>query len=376
LKLFILCGEPSGDRIGADLVARLRERTEVELAGVGGPELIGQGLKSLFPMHELSVLGAEILPRIPWLLFRAWQTARLLRKTRPDIAVFVDAQIFSAVVAGRVRKWGVDVPIILYVAPSVWAWAPERAKKLVPLFDEVLSVLPMEPRIMAELEGPPTTYVGHPAARRLPFRAVAPQRGPLLLMPGSRSGELKRHLPLMRAVAERLNGHPRVTGFVLPTLAALEKRIRAEVADWPVKVEIAAGAEARDRACAEAVAACAAMGTATLELALAGVPMVGIYQANMGQARRYLKYKVKYASLPNNILRERVVPEVLFVVPDLDELTAAVRALLEGDGAVRQLEGFGRLRTMMDEGTAEAPLGDAVDRVLAHLPAGSPRAGA
>jgi lipid-A-disaccharide synthase len=368
LKLFILCGEPSGDRIGADLLARLRQHTEIEVAGVGGPELAAQGLKSRFPMSELSVLGAEILPRIPWLLFRAWQTARALKAFQPDVAVFVDAQIFSAVVARRIRKWGMTTPIILYVAPSVWAWAPDRAKKLVPLFQEVLSVLPMEPRIMAELEGPPTHYVGHPAARRLVQRPKPPERGPLLLLPGSRDGELRRHMPLMRAVAERLAGHPRLTGFVLPTLPALEARIRSEVASWPVKVEVVSDAEQRTGAYAEAVAACAAMGTATLELALSGIPMVSFYQANMGQARRYLKYKVKFASLPNNILREQLIPEVLFVTPDLDQLTGAVRSLLDTDAADRQLEGFARIREMMDHGTPEGLVVDAVDRVLSYAP--------
>jgi lipid-A-disaccharide synthase len=368
LKLFILAGEPSGDRIAADLVARLRARTDVDLVGVGGAELSAQGLKSLFPMRELSVLGAEILPRIPWLLFRAWQTARALRRFQPDVAVFVDAQIFSAVVAGRLRKWGVRTPILLYVAPSVWAWAPGRAKKLVPLFDEVLSVYPMEPRIMADLGGPPTSYVGHPALARLEQRQTPPEAGPLLLLPGSRDGELKRHLPLMRVIAERLSTHPRVTEFVLPTLAALAPQVEREVAGWPVKARILVGAEERTAAYARAVAACAAMGTATLELALSGVPFVGIYQANMGQARRYLRYKVKYASLPNNILGERVVPEVLFVVPDHDELVNAVRDLLDGAAAARELEGFARLRTMMENGTSEAPLVDPVGRVLAHLP--------
>ncbi len=367
MKLFILCGEPSGDRIAADLVARLRERVDVEVVGVGGPELTAQGLSSIFPMRELSVLGAEILPRIPWLLFRAWQTARALKAFQPDVAVFVDAQIFSAVVAGHIRKWGLKTPIVLYVAPSVWAWAPERAKKLVPLFQEVLSVLPMEPKIMAELQGPPTRYVGHPAAKRLVQRTQVPERGPLLLLPGSRDGELKRHLPLMRAVAERLANHPRVTGFVLPTLPALEARLSAEVARWPAKVEVLSDGAARNKAYAEALAACAAMGTATLELALSGVPMVSYYQANMGQARRYLKYKIKYVSLPNNILREALVPEVLFVAPDLDELTGAVRALLDTDAAARQLEGFARIRQMMDNGTPEAPVTDPVERVLSYV---------
>jgi lipid-A-disaccharide synthase len=292
-----------------------------------------------------------------------------LRREQPDIAVFVDAQIFSAVVARRLRKWGVTTPILLYVAPSVWAWRPERARKLVPVFDEILAVLPMEPKVMAELSGPPTHFVGHPAVKRLPYRPVQPQRGPLLLLPGSRDSELKRHLPLMRALAQQLQGHPRVTGFVMPTLPALEARVSAEVAKWPVTVEVVVGAEERAKAYAEAVASCAAMGTATLELALAGVPMVGLYAANVGQARLWLKYKVKYASLPNNILREGLVPEVVFVVPDIEELVGAVRGLLEGDAAERQLEGLARMRAMMEKGTPDYPLADAVDRVLAHLPA-------
>jgi lipid-A-disaccharide synthase len=368
LKLFILAGEPSGDRIAADLVERIRAGTELTLTGVGGAELVGQGLRTLFPMRELSVMGRDILLRLPWLYFRAWQVARAIIRGKPDIVVFVDAQIFSAVVAGQVRKAGARMPILLYVAPSVWAWAPERAKRLKPVFDEVLAVLPFEPQVMADLDGPLTHYVGHPAVKRLKQRQTLPRTGPLLLLPGSREGELRRHLPLMRVVAERLSGHPKVSGIVVPTLSALHRRISEEVAEWQVPVRVVAGESERAGAFASAIAACSVMGTATLELALSGVPMIGTFVADKGQEQRWYKYSVKYASLPNHILGEALIPEVLFVEPDIEQLVAAVTALLDGDVAARQLDGFRRIRALMTEGMPGFPVVDPVERVLSHLP--------
>src|SRR5690606_31810680 len=143
-----------------------------------------------------------------------------------------------------------------------------------------------------ELGGPPAYYVGHPALATLPFRPAVPARGPLLLLPGSREGELRHHLPAMRAVAEFLGGHPRVTAFVLPTPGHLAARVAADVAGWPVQVDVASSEPDRRAAFAEAVAACAVTGTVTLELALAGIPMVTTYIADRGQARRWVKYKV------------------------------------------------------------------------------------
>src|SRR5690606_15528125 len=173
-------------------------------------------------------------------------------RDQPDVVVLIDSQVFVRVVAERVRQAGGRVPMLLYVAPAVWAWAPERAAKLKPLFDEVLAVLPFEPRVMAELGGPPTHYVGHPALTRQPMRAAQPPRGPFLLLPGSRMGELRRHLGLMRAAVEALREHPQVSGFVLPTLGTFKDRLAAEVAGWPAPVEVVTG-RARDAAFAAAV---------------------------------------------------------------------------------------------------------------------------
>lgn len=371
LKLFILAGEPSGDRIGADLVERLRTRVDLELKGVGGEALSQSGLKSEFDMNELSVMGwADVLPRLPKLLWRARSVARSIVRTRPDVAVLIDAQVFSAIVAGQVHKLAPDIPVILYVAPAVWAWKPERAANLSPKFREVLSVLPFEPEFMKSVGGPTTTYVGHPALERFPLRQAVPGQGPVLLLPGSREGELRRHLPLMRAVAEQIKGHRRVTGFLLPTPRSLERRVRAEVERWGVPVEVITGEAAKAAAFGNAVAAVAVTGTVTLELALAGVPMVTTYVADKGQAKRWVQYKVKFASLPNAILGRPLVPEVLQVEPDAAVLVAAIRRLLDDQAAAQeQVAGFRDIRELMEKGAPEAPRVDPAERVLNYLKA-------
>jgi lipid-A-disaccharide synthase len=368
LKLFILAGEPSGDRLGADLVRQLRASTELKVTGVGGPALEAAGITSLFPMEELSVMGwADVLPRLPWLLWRVHQTARAVIRAEPDVAVLVDAQVFSALVARRVKASGARTPLLLYVAPAVWAWKPERAAKLKPLFEEVLAVLPFEPKVMTDLGGPPTSYVGHPALQMLPFRPAIPERGPLLLLPGSREGELRRHLPLVRGVVERIRANPRITGFLLPTPEAMERRVRSEVETWHAGVSVVSSEHDKSEAFRSAVAACAVTGTVTLELALAGVPMVTTYIADRGQAKRWQKYEVRFAALPNAILGRGVVPEVLFTEPDPEQIVAPLTALLDDpQAALAQLSGFAEIRALMEKGASEAPLVDVADRVLSY----------
>lgn len=369
MKLFILAGEPSGDRIAADLVKRLQQRVALELEGVGGDALAQAGLKSMFDMNELSVMGwADVLPRLPKLLWRARQVARAIVRTRPDVAVLVDAQVFSAIVAKQVHARAPDIPVVLCVAPAVWAWKPERAKELAPRFREVLAVLPFEPAFMRKVGGPETSYIGHPALQRYPLRASVPERGPLLLLPGSREGELRRHLPLMQVVAERLKSHERVTGFVLPTPRRLRERVARAVAGWAAPVEVIVGEESKAAAFGSAVAAVAVTGTVTLELALAGMPMVTTYVADKGQAKRWVHYKVKYASLPNVILDRTLVPEVLQVEPDAEALIAEVTRLLdEREAAAGQMAGFSEIRELMEAGTPEAPRVDPAERVLRYL---------
>lgn len=368
-RLFVVAGEPSGDRLGADLVKRLRVLTQVSLSGVGGPELEGEGLASLYPMSNLSVMGtADVLARLPLLYWRMWQTVGRIRAGRPDLVVLIDSQVFSQTVATQLRKSGYAGKIVLYVAPSVWAWKPERAAILRPLFDEIFAILPFEPRVMRQLGGPPTVYVGHPALGRAASRERQPERGPLLLLPGSRAGELRRHLSLMLDVARALKDHPRVSSFILPTVKGQLGRVAAAVARWDVKVTVTAVADEKQAANAQAVAAVAVSGTVTLELALAGVPMVTTYVADASQMRAAQKYALRYAALPNILAERELVPEIIAETPQPSRVIAAVRALLDTPQAMdKQLRGFADIRALMRDGTPDNPPVDAARQVLSYL---------
>jgi lipid-A-disaccharide synthase len=368
-RLFIVAGEPSGDRIGADLVKRLRVHRPVALSGVGGAELEGEGLKPLFPMSDLSVMGlSDVLKRLPLLLRRIRQTAEAIVADKPDLVVLIDSQEFSRQVATRVRQAGYTGRMMLYVAPSVWAWKPERAPALAPLFDEVLAVLPFEPEVMKRLGGPATTYVGHPALARSHFRDIQPESGPLLLLPGSRRGELRRHLPLLQKIAEGFEKHPSVTGFVLPTLKSVEPIVLEAISGWKVPVFVTSTAEGRHTAYAEAVAAAAVSGTITLELALAGIPMVITYIGELVQAIYWRRYPGKYVGLPNILAGRELAPEILQLTRNPARLVTAMADLLADRGAQeRQREGFARVRTLLGKGVAGAPLVDAAERVIANL---------
>jgi lipid-A-disaccharide synthase len=368
LKLFILAGEPSGDRIAADLVVRLRNKVPLTLTGVGGDELKAAGLTSLYPMSNLSVMGlSDVLRRLPLLLWRIEQTARAIRSSRPDIVVLVDAQDFSQLLARRLKSLGFAGKVILYVSPSVWARHPERAAKLRPLFSEVLAVLPFEPAVMERLGGPPTSYVGHPSLAERLDRAADPATGPLVLLPGSREGELRRHLPLFRDVVAGLKGHPAIDGVVIPTLPALAARIRDEVAAWQVPVSVVDARGERPALYGRAIAALAVSGTATLELALARLPMVVSYVMDSHQAPAYERYGRPMVSLPNIILGRAVVPEFVQATADAVAVDVALRTLLDDKKARQsQIEAFGELAGLMEAGEAEFPRQDPADRILSH----------
>jgi lipid-A-disaccharide synthase len=369
MRLFIVAGEPSGDRLGAEVLKRLRIEAAVQPLGVGGPELEGEGLRSIFPMSNLSVMGVtDVLMRLPLLYWRMNQTVQAIRRETPDLVLLIDSQVFAETVTRRLRKTGYRGKILLYVAPSVWAWKPARAPALKPLYDEVLAILPFEPAAMKRLGGPRTSYVGHPALEQSQFRKSQPESGPLLLLPGSRSGELRRHLPLMREIARAMGAHPRVTELVLPTVRGQLGNAAAAVAKWGVPVRVTANADEKRVVFAQAVAAVAVSGTVTLELALAGVPMVTTYVADRGQMEAARKYAVKFAALPNILHGGELVPEIVGTGAQAQAVIAALADLLDRGGAIEyQREGFAHIRAEMERGTPAAPLNDAADRILDYF---------
>ena len=366
LRLFILAGEPSGDRIAADLVARLRKRVAIDLQGVGGDELSGQGLSSLFPMSDLAVMGVtDVILNLPRLLWRLEQAARAILSAQPEIVVLVDAQDFSRLLAARLRKRGYKGRLILYVAPSVWARNPERAARLKPLFDAVLAVLPFEPVAMERLGGPPTAYVGHPALDEAMPSRDEPERGPLVLLPGSRAGELRRHLPVLAALASDFARNPAVSELVIPTLPRLRERLESETRNWPVPVRIVAGREARRGLYASAIAAVCVSGTVTLELAMARVPMAVIYALDGHQARVYDKLGRPQVSLPNIILGRTVVPELIRARLMADEVAPMIAELLGNKKARQdQAAAFDELLGLMQTGQARHVRQDPAEQVL------------
>ncbi|MBJ3784422.1 lipid-A-disaccharide synthase [Devosia sediminis] len=366
LRLFILAGEPSGDRIAADLVARLRQRVSLDLTGVGGDELAAQGLESLYPMSDLAVMGiTDVLFNLPKILWRLEQTARAILATNPDVVVLVDAQDFSRLLAARLRKRGFAGRLILYVAPSVWARHPERAARLKPLFDAVLAVLPFEPDVMERLDGPPTRYVGHPAlAEALPAREAV-DRGPLVLLPGSRAGELRRHLPVLATLAPELAARAEVSELVIPTLKRLRPRLEAETRTWGVPVRIVDNRTDRRDLYASAISALCVSGTVTLELALARLPMVVIYALDRHQSRIFDRLGRPSVSLPNIILGRSVVPEIV-AAPLLAANVGPVIAEVIGNKKARQdqMVAFDELVAVMETGLPPFERQDPAEQVL------------
>ncbi len=372
LRLFLLAGEASGDQIGADLIARLKKRVALDLNGVGGKAMASQGLRSLFPMTDLSVMGlVDVFARLPFLLWRLHQCLRAILRFDPDIVVLIDSQEFSHLLTRRLRKKGFSKPVLLYVAPTVWVYKPERAAKIAELYDEVLAILPFEPAVMADLGGPKTSFVGHPALPAKDIPAEPMERNYVALLPGSRIGELNRHLDMFGRVAKAINAKYPELEFYIPTLDYLEGYLGAATAKWGVPVRIVADRARRDGLYKQTRLALVVSGTATLELAFSNVPMVVTYVMDVAQTRMHRQLDIKHISLPNIILERDLVPELLLEKPDEHVVFAQMDALLAQPGEMaKQVEGFALVTAKMREGTKEHPHQDPGTRLLSHVQAG------
>ena len=372
--LFLIAGEPSGDLLGARLMAALKRRTggRVRFAGIGGDLMAAEGLRSLFPMAELALMGiVEVLPHLPRLLRRIGETVAAIRRMRPDAVLTIDAPAFNFRVAARLR--GSGIPVAHYVAPSVWAWRPGRARKVARFLDHMLALLPFEPPHF-EAHGLACTYVGHPILETLDGEADGaafrrrhglPPDGPLLcVLPGSRRGEVSRLLPVFGETLGRLAHRLPELRAVVPTVPAVADRVRAAAAKWPLPAVVITDRDEKPDAFAAADAALAASGTVVLELAAAGVPTVAAYRANAVTAallRRMLT--VRYVTLVNLVLDRPVVPEFLQERCRAEILVPAVEQLLVSPPAREaQRQGF---REALDKlAVPERPSERAADVVL------------
>ncbi|MDE2030468.1 MAG: lipid-A-disaccharide synthase, partial [Alphaproteobacteria bacterium] len=344
---FLIAGEASGDVLGAHLMRALKEKLggNVRFAGVGGPHMQAEGLKLLFPHTELMHFGVvEVLRHIPRLLRRIDQTAKEVLRVEPDALITIDSPDFCFRVAKRVKKAaGKKIPLIHYVAPTVWAWRPGRAKKIAKFLDHLLVLFPFEPPYFLR-EGLDCTFVGHPLVEAgadkgdgAAFRAARniPENTPLLtVLPGSRRGEADRLLPIFRETVRMLRVQHEDLHLTIPTVPHLKKRIVTEGKTWNAPVHIVEGEAAKYDAFAASDAALACSGTVALELALAGLPAVITYKISELTARLYRRFiRTPFANLINIMHGKMVVPEFLQEKCEPQKIALAVERLLNDPGA-------------------------------------------
>lgn len=339
LSIFLIAGEVSADNIGGRVMAALKRRIHapVVFAGVGGDKMAREGLHSLFPMNELSLVGlTEVVPHIPRIYRRMRQITAEIQRIQPDLVLCIDTSGFSRGVARRLS--GSGIPIVQYKAPQAWAYWPWRAKKMARYFDCVLAILPFEPDFFSTY-GVDCRYIGHPALESgagegdgAGFRSAycIPVDAPLLcVLPGSRSSEVRWSLPDFGGAIAILKERVPDLWVVVPTVSTVAPTVAEAVRSWRLPTIVVEGDASRFDAFAASNAALAVTGTVTVELALAQVPMVGCYRASpltAWIARRIVN--VDYLTIVNLLLDRPAVPELLQQSCRPDALAAACAALL------------------------------------------------
>jgi len=383
VRLFIVAGEDSGDALGAKLIDKLRELCDRPLscAGVGGPLMAKQGLVSLFPLADVAVMGPlAILARLPKLVRRVHATVAAALAAGPDIVIIIDSPEFTHQVAKRIRRRRPSIPIINYVSPSVWAWRPGRARRMRPYVDHLLALLPFEPDAHARLGGPPCTYVGHPLVETGPWlrnldptpladRLGLDHKSPkLVLLPGSRRSEVARLQSVFGEVVKTLHARLGCVQIVMPVAESVRSLVESEVANWSIKPHLVDGHDDKFRAFKLADAALAASGTVTLELAVAGTPMVVAYKVEP-LAAPILRRLISAQSivLPNLILGQNIFPEFIQEKCTPGALAEALIPLLsDTPERRRQLSALDTVGSTVDSGVG-APSYAAARVVLDHL---------
>ena len=343
MKLFLIAGEPSGDKLGAALMAGLKTLSPgVEFAGIGGPLMQAQGMTSLFAMDELSVMGiAEVLPKYRALRRRIAQAAGAALACAPAAMITIDSPDFCLRVAKIVKQAQPTLRTIHYVAPSVWAWRPGRAAKMARVIDHVMALLPFEPPFMTAA-GMSCDFVGHPVvaepvakpAEAAAFRhshGIAPDVPLIAVLPGSRRGEITRLAPRFGEVVRAVIAKHPAARVLVQTLRNQSALVRDFTQDWPGDPVYLQSPTPVQRAAAFTAAnvALAASGTVSLELAAQSCPMVIAYDLN--RLTYWLMRKmalIDTVTLVNLVTKTRTVPEFLGERCRPDLITPAVLQLL------------------------------------------------
>lgn len=384
LEIFLVAAEESGDRLGGALIRALRQRASVpvHVSGVGGREMTAEGIESLLPIDDFSIIGFAAIPRrLPRILHHLIKTVRAVLARRPHALVIIDSPGYTLWVARFVHRFDRSIPIIDYVSPSVWAWRSGRARSMRGYIDHVLALLPFEPGVHHRLGGPPCSYVGHPlieeVAKLRPNESEAARRKAdppvILVMPGSRSGEVARLADVFGATLALVQERIGPIEVVVPTVAHLLPQVTKATAGWPVRPRIVVDPAEKQAAIRIARAALAKSGTTTLELAIAGVPMVAAYKVSNLEARLIRRLvRVPSYILANLVIGENVVPELMQDECTPERLADTLVPLI-GDTPQRrrQVDAFSWLDSIMEIGS-RVPAARAADIVLGSIRRPSP----
>lgn len=366
LHIVLIAGEPSGDALGASLMRALKTDPGIVISGVGGAKMEAEGLQSLFPIHDLAVMGiVEVLPNVKKILGLIEQTADYIEQIRPDIVVTIDSPDFCFRVQKKVRaRMGASAPkLVHYVAPTVWAWREGRAKKIAAFLDGLICLFDFEPPYF-EKESLKAIAAGHPVVEtsagkgnRAAFRArhrIPEDARAVGVFFGSRRGELKRHGEIFRSVMGTLPGG---THFVVPTLPHLRAAVTDILDGLDAPIIITDDLSEKWDAFAACDVAMAVSGTVGLELAAANIPHLIAYRMNpmtYEMGRHFVK--VKQAHLLNIMLGDTIVPEYIQKDCTVANVSAGMYALLTDDAVrTRELNAFDIFRQRLGAGEEKTP---------------------
>ena len=376
MKIYIIAGEPSGDLLASRLMRSMISKCpDTEFFGIGGETMEREGLKSLFDISELAVMGIwEVIPSIPRILKRIKQTVADIERVKPDIVITVDSWSFSARIHKALRKKKLNIKQVHYVAPQVWAWKKKRARTMYKYIDHLLTLFPYEPKYFTPYHLD-TTFVGHPVIESSvlygngdDFKArfnIGENCNVMAILPGSRKNEVAHLLPVFLAAAQRFyEKHPDFC-FVIPTVKTVEDKVRQMIEGFNLPITVLNTEYDRHDAFKAAEVAVAASGTVALELAMVDVPHVIAYKVSPFTAflaRRFLK--IQFVNLSNILLGREVVPELLQENCTEEKILYYVEELLKkGDLYERQMEGFEKVKEILGLGES-TPSDNACDVLL------------
>ncbi len=322
-KIMIVAGESSGDNLGASIMQQLNSMDDYNIVyiGVGGINMQSMGLSSIFPMKEISVMGLfEVIPSIPKILRHLSTICRTILYEKPDIIITIDAPGFNFRFIKKIKKYNLDIPLVHIVAPTVWAWKEYRAKKISILYDHLLVLLPFEKKYFTKYNLK-TTFIGHPLIEKKSFKMLSAFKNKynkkknniISIFPGSRVGEVKRHLEIIiNTIDLFIRNYPN-TKILCLAATQVKDIIQEKVKKFPhLPIHILDESKYKQEVLLSTNIALAVSGTISLELAATNTPMIVLYKFNT------LSYflikrlvKIKYASLVNILLQKEVIPEFI-----------------------------------------------------------------